>query len=321
LNIFKTDAVGFEINDTIHNMFHTYQRTIAEAVSCNGVGMHSGKPVRLTIRPARDNYGIKFFRTDLPDCPGVSAHFNNVVDTSLATVIGNEGFIVSTIEHLMASFSALGIDNAKVELDSYEMPIMDGSAAPFASLLKSAGVETQHSARCYFVVKEPIELAEGGKFIGLYPADRFHVTYAIDYDHPLIGRQTCSLELKGDRFETEIAGARTFGFLHEYEYLKQYGFARGASLDNVVVIDQEKILNPDGLRYPDEFVRHKMLDCLGDFSLLGMPILGRIAAEKSGHAFHYNFLNTFFARKDAWETRVVSESTYSPEPQLKELAI
>jgi UDP-3-O-[3-hydroxymyristoyl] N-acetylglucosamine deacetylase len=283
--------------------------------------MHSGRPVCLTIHPARDNFGIKFFRTDLPDCPGVSAHFNNVVDTSLATVIGNDGFIVSTIEHLMASFAALGIDNAKVELDSYEMPIMDGSAAPFASLLKSAGIETQTSSRCYFVVKQPIELKEQGKFIGLYPADNFQITYAIDYDHPLIGRQSCSLDLSGNMFEADMAGARTFGFLHEYEYLKQYGFAKGASLDNVVVIDNQKILNPDGLRFKDEFVRHKMLDCLGDFSLLGMPILGRIVAEKSGHAFHYNFLKTFFARKDAWETEVLSKSISPTEPHLKELAI
>jgi UDP-3-O-[3-hydroxymyristoyl] N-acetylglucosamine deacetylase len=290
-------------------------------VCCHGVGMHSGRPVCLKIHPADENFGIKFFRTDLPDCPGVSAHFKNVVDTSLATVIGNDGFIVSTIEHLMASFAALGIDNAKVELDSYEMPIMDGSAAPFATLLKSAGIETQTSSRCYFIVKKPIELEEGGKFIGLYPADQFEISYSIEYDHPLIGKQTCSLDLTGNMFEEDMAGARTFGFLHEYEYLKQYGFARGASLDNVVVIDNQKILNPDGLRFPDEFVRHKMLDCLGDFSLLGMPILGRIVAEKSGHAFHNNFLNTFFAKKDAWETKILSEPVYSPDPQLKELAI
>jgi UDP-3-O-[3-hydroxymyristoyl] N-acetylglucosamine deacetylase len=302
-------------------MFHTHQRTLAETVDCKGVGMHSGKAVHLTIRPAPENYGIKFFRTDLPDCPGVSAHFNNVVDTSLATVIGNDGFIVSTIEHLMASFAALGIDNAKVELDSYEMPIMDGSAAPFTSLLKSGGIEEQTSSRCYFVVKEPIELKEGGKFIGLYPADFFEISYAIEYDHPLIGRQTYTLELTGDMFEADIACARTFGFFHEYEYLKQYGFAKGASLDNVVVVDNQKILNPGGLRFSDEFVRHKMLDCLGDFSLLGMPILGRIVAERSGHAFHYEFLNKFFSKKTAWETKILSDNFYSQEPHLKELAI
>ena len=302
-------------------MFHSLQRTLAEPASCSGFGMHSGKAVHLTIRPAPDNYGIKFFRTDLPDCPGVSAHFNNVVDSSLATVIGYDGFIVSTIEHLMACFAALGIDNAKVELDAYEMPIMDGSAAPFLSMIKSAGTIEQNSSRCFFVVKEPIELAEDGKFIGLYPAEQFQLSYAIEYDHPLIGRQTCSLDLSDSVFETDIAGARTFGFLHEYEHLKQYGFARGASLENVVVFDKNQVLNPDGLRYPDEFVRHKMLDCLGDFSLLGMPILGRIVAEKSGHAFHFKFLNTFFSRKDAWETKILSEPVFRQEPQLKELAI
>jgi UDP-3-O-[3-hydroxymyristoyl] N-acetylglucosamine deacetylase len=283
--------------------------------------MHSGKAVHLTIRPAHENYGIKFFRTDLPDCPGVSAHFNNVVDTSLATVIGNDGFIVSTIEHLMASFVALGIDNAKVEVDSYEMPIMDGSARPFTSLIKSAGIEEQTSSRCFFVVKEPIVLDEGGKFIGLYPADTFQISYSIDFDHPMIGLQTYSMEMTDDIFEADIAGARTFGFYHEYEYMKQYGFAKGATLDNVVVVDKDKVLNPGGLRYPDEFVRHKTLDCLGDFSLLGMPILGRLVAKKSGHAFHYNFLNTFFSRKDAWETKILSESIHYPESQLKELAI
>jgi UDP-3-O-[3-hydroxymyristoyl] N-acetylglucosamine deacetylase len=302
-------------------MFHSLQRTLAASVSCSGFGMHSGKAVHLTIHPAHDNYGIKFFRIDLPDCPGVSAHFNNVVDSSLATVIGYDGFIVSTIEHLMACFSALGIDNAKVEMDAYEMPIMDGSAAPFISMIKTVGTTEQASSRCYFVVKEPIELEANGKFIGLYPADRFQLNYAIEYDHPLIGRQACTLNLSDDVFETDIAGARTFGFLDEYEALKQYGFAQGASLDNVVVIDKQQVLNPGGLRYPDEFVRHKMLDCLGDFSLLGMPILGRIVAEKSGHAFHFRFLKTFFSRKDAWETKILTEPVYSTEPKLKELAI
>lgn len=302
-------------------MFNSRQKTVAKSVSCDGVGMHSGKPVRLTIRPARDNHGIKFFRTDLPECPGVSAHFSHVLDTSLATVIGYDGFIVSTIEHLMACFAARGIDNAKVELDAYEMPIMDGSAAPFLSLIKSAGAKQQASSRCYFIVKEPIELEKDGKFIGLYPADHFQLTYSIEYDHPLIGRQTYSLDLGDDVFEKDIAGARTFGFIKEYEYLKQYGFAKGASLDNVIVLDSVKILNPKGLRYPDEFVRHKMLDCLGDFSLLGMPILGRIVAEKSGHSLHFEFLKNFFSNKKAWETKILTEPVYSPEPQPKELAI
>ncbi len=302
-------------------MFHHQQRTIARPVTCEGVGMHSGKTVHLTLRPAPDNYGIRFFRTDLPDRPGVAAHFNNVVDTSLATVIGAEGFIVSTIEHLMACFSALGIDNIKVELDAYEMPIMDGSAWPFLMLIQSAGIVAQNTSRCYFVIRKPIELSCNGKFIGLYPSDALRISYTIEYDHPLIGRQCCERRLSGDVFERDLAGARTFGFLKEYEQLKQYGFAQGGSLDNVVVIDDAGVLNPGGLRFPDEFVRHKMLDCIGDFFLLGMPILGRIVAARSGHAFHYDFIKLFFERKDAWETRVLTESFYSPPPRLKELAI
>lgn len=301
-------------------MFQTEQRTLERPISCSGVGMHSGKTVHLTFRPAPENHGIKFIRTDLPESPGVTAHFNHVVDTSLATVIGHEGFIVSTIEHLMASFAAFGIDNAVVELDSYEMPIMDGSAAPFVSLIKSAGMVSQRSPRSYFVVKEPIEYKVNGKSIGLYPSDEFKITYTIEYDHPLIQRQTCTLSLTHDVFEKDLSKARTFGFLHEYEYLKRYGFAQGGSLENVVVIDKDEILNPEGLRYPDEFVRHKMLDCIGDFSLLGMPIMGHVVAEKSGHALHYAFLKKFFSEKHAWETRILTDIPTEPIETLKALA-
>lgn len=301
-------------------MFQAEQRTLEKPISCSGVGMHSGKTVHLTIRPALENHGIRFVRTDLPEAPGVMAHFNHVVDTSLATVIGYDGFIVSTIEHLMACFAAFGIDNAVVELDSYEMPIMDGSAAPFVCLIKSAGIVSQHSPRNYFIVKEPIEYTVDGKFIGLYPSDEFKITYTIEYDHPLIGRQSCTINLSEDVFETEIARARTFGFLHEYEYLKRYGFAQGASLENVTVIDKDQILNPNGLRYPDEFVRHKMLDCIGDFSLLGMPIMGHIVAEKSGHPLHYLFLKKFFSQKSAWETKILTDMPPKPNENLKALA-
>ncbi len=301
-------------------MFQTKQRTLEKPISCSGVGMHSGKTVHLTIRPAPENHGIRFVRIDLPEGPSVSAHFNNVVDSSLATVIGNDGFIVSTIEHLMASFAGFGIDNAVVELDAYEMPIMDGSAAPFVCLIKAAGVVTQNSPRYYFVVTEPIEYEEDGKQIGLYPSNVFRMTYAIDYDHPLIRRQTCALSLTQEVFENEISKARTFGFLHEYEYLKRYGFAQGGSLENVVVIDKDQIMNPGGLRYSDEFVRHKMLDCLGDFSLLGMPIVGHIVAEKSGHAFHYAFLKKFFSQKNAWETKTLTDMPAAPTIPLKALA-
>ncbi len=278
------------------------QRTLAKAVSCSGIGVHSGKNVNLTLKPAPVNYGIKFIRTDLPDNPSIPACFSMVVDTSLATVIGHNGFIVSTIEHLMAAFAGLSIDNVSVELDSYEMPIMDGSAEPFTRLLKEAGIEELNASRYYFVVKEPIELKQNGKSVGVYPAQDLKITCTIEYDHPLINKQTFSTNITERVFEKEICGARTFGFLHEIEYLRQYGFAKGGSLDNVVVIDNGSILNQDGLRFPDEFVRHKLLDCIGDFSLLGLPILGHIVLNKSGHAFNHAFIEKFFSDKESWET-------------------
>ncbi|MDL1988650.1 MAG: UDP-3-O-acyl-N-acetylglucosamine deacetylase [Deltaproteobacteria bacterium] len=286
---------------------HFRQRTISKPVGFSGIGVHSGKKVNLTIKPAPVNHGIKFVRTDLTDKPSVSAHFNMVVDTSLATVIGYDGFIVSTIEHLMASFAGFSIDNAIVELDAYELPIMDGSAGPFISYIKTAGIEEQPGPRYFFVVKEPIELKEDGKFVAIYPASKFKITCTIYYDHPLIREQSYSIDVSDQVFEKEICRARTFGFLQEIEYLKKYGFARGGSLDNVIVLDEKDILNKDGLRFPDEFVRHKILDCIGDFSLLGIPILGHVIVNKSGHSFNHAFLKKFFENKKSWETRIIHD--------------
>ncbi|NQT71120.1 MAG: UDP-3-O-acyl-N-acetylglucosamine deacetylase [Desulfobacteraceae bacterium] len=300
---------------------HLKQRTIAKAVSCSGVGIHSGQKANLTINPAPSNHGIKFIRTDLPDCPSISAHFNMVVDTSLATVIGIDGFIVSTIEHLMACLAGLSIDNALVELDTYEMPIMDGSAGPFTELIRAAGIKDQVAPRFCFLIKEPIEFKKDGKFVGVYPCSTYKITCTIEFDHDLIKRQTYSVDLTDLVFEREICRARTFGFLHEYEYLKQHGLALGVSLDNVVAIDSHKVLNDGGLRYQDEFVRHKILDCIGDFSLLGMPILGHIVAKKSGHAFNYAFLKEFFAQKGSWETVILSDVQDLSPSQSKALAI
>lgn len=283
------------------------QRTVAKPVNCSGVGIHSGKEVNLTIKPAPPNHGIKFIRTDLLNCPVISAHFNMVVDTSLATVIGIEGFIVSTIEHLMASFAGLSIDNALVEIDSYEMPIMDGSAGPFTSLIKESGIKELDTPRYFFVIKEPIELKKDGKMVAIYPSSTYKITCTIEYDHPLINRQSYSVDVSDLVWENEISRARTFGFLHEYEYLKKYGLARGVTLENVIAIDDKNVINESGLRYQDEFVRHKILDCIGDFSLLGMPILGHVVAEKSGHAFNHSFLKKVFSEKESWETRTVTD--------------
>ena len=283
------------------------QRTIARPVHCEGVGMHSGETVNLCIKPAPINHGIKFKRVDLPDSPCISAHFNMVVDTSLATVIGHDGVIVSTIEHLMASFAGLSIDNALVELNFYEVPIMDGSAAPFTDLIDSAGTREQNGPRYFFVIKEPIVLAQDEKSVGIYPSSSYRITYTIEYEHPMLEKQTYSVDVSDRVFQREISPARTFGFFHELEYLKRYGFARGGSLDNAIVITKDAILNNEGLRYQDEFVRHKILDCIGDFSLLGMPILGHVVANKSGHAFNHAFIKKFFAQKKSWETRTTHE--------------
>ncbi|MCP4746993.1 MAG: UDP-3-O-acyl-N-acetylglucosamine deacetylase [Desulfobacteraceae bacterium] len=285
------------------------QKTIKKTVSCSGVGVHSGKQVHLTVKPAFVNHGIKFVRTDLPGKPSVSAHFSKVVDTSLATVIGADGFIVSTIEHLMAAFAGLAVDNAIVEVNCYELPIMDGSAGPFVRMLKSAGLESQLGPRHYLAVHKPIELVGADKFLGIYPANHFSILCIIEYDHPLIRSQKYEIKVTEDRFENDIANARTFGFLHEFEYLRQYGLAQGASLENAVAVDGNGVINEEGLRYDDEFVRHKLLDCIGDFSLLGLPLLGRIVAKRTGHSFNHAFLKKLFLKKDAWQTCCVKQNT------------
>lgn len=288
------------------NGLHTNQRTLKKAVHCAGTGIHSGQTVHMTIHPAPVNHGIKFVRTDLPDQPMIGAHFRNVVDTSLATVIGQDGFILSTIEHLMASFYGMGIDNALVEVDAHEIPIMDGSAYPFAGLIRSAGVDVQDGARFYFKVKEAISISDNDRSVTVFPADQFKITCTIDYDHPLINEQSLTVTITNGTFEKEISRARTFGFYADYERMKQFGLSQGCSLDNVVVIKDTTVMNEGGLRFRDEFVRHKILDCLGDFSLLGMPLLGHIVTNKTGHALNHTFLEKFLSEKQSWDTHAVT---------------
>ena len=297
-----------------------YQRTLQRAVSCSGIGLHSGKTVHLTLKPASINHGIKFVRKDLPDNPCIPARFNCVVDTSLATVVGSEGAIVSTVEHLMACLAGLSIDNAMIELDAYEVPVMDGSAGPFTRMIMAAGIQNQEAPRQFFVLRNAIELRTDDKFVGAYPDTTFKITCNIDFDHQLIQKQSCTIEVSDQEFESEISKARTFGFLHDYEFMKRYGLARGGSLDNAVVIDQDKILNEEGLRFEDEFVRHKLLDSIGDFSLLGMPILAHIVTDKSGHAFNHAFLKKFFSERESWETKTLAPDASTHNP-VKSLAI
>lgn len=289
-------------------------------MSCKGVGLHSGKEVNLTIKPAPPNHGIKFIRTDLLDSPSISALFSRVVDTSLATVIGYNGFIVSTVEHLMATFAGLSIDNALVELDGYEVPVMDGSAGPFTEMILNIGIRNQNVPRHFFVVKQPIVLKNNGKSVVVYPSQAPKITCTIAFDHCMVNEQSFSITVTDRVFEEHICRARTFGFLEEIEYLKRYGFARGGSLDNAVVLGKQEIVNTDGLRYNDEFVRHKLLDCIGDFSLLGLPILGHLVLHKSGHAFNHKFLKKFLDHKESWETRTFSVCDDTACRQPKSLA-
>ncbi|MBT8340815.1 MAG: UDP-3-O-acyl-N-acetylglucosamine deacetylase [Desulfatitalea sp.] len=298
-----------------------WQQTLATEATCSGIALHSGERVSLRIKPAPINHGIKFVRIDLPNRPTVSAKFNKVVDTSQATVLGEQGLIISTIEHLMAAFAGLSIDNALVEVDGYELPAMDGSAGPFVRMLRSAGTQEQPAPRIYFVVQKPVELQDKDRFVGIYPAPRFRITFTIKYQRcPLIKTQSYDLDVTPDHFADEIAEARTFGFVEEVEYMKMYGLAKGASLDNAVVIDRNVVLNNSGLRYPNEFVRHKVLDCIGDFSLIGLPIIGHVVAKRSGHAFNHAFLEKFFEHKVAWRTQTLDELYESQVATLKQLA-
>lgn len=282
------------------------QSTLAQPATCSGVGLHSGNAVTMTLNPAPANHGIKFMRLDLPAKPLIPALFSRVVDTSLATVVGYDNAIVSTIEHLMAAFAGFGIDNILVELTNYEIPIMDGSAQCFAEIITKAGIMSQEVPRQAFFLREPIEIRDGERFVGAYPDSTYRISCSIDFPHPLIGAQSMELEVVGNEFMEKVACARTFGFVRDLETMRVFGLAKGGSLENAVVVDNDCVVNEGGLRYADEFVRHKLLDCVGDFSLLGLPILGHIKTHKSGHQFNHAFLEKFFASRDKWESGLLA---------------
>lgn len=268
------------------------QRTLADEVGCTGIGLHTGEKIKINVRPAPPDTGIRFVRTDLSGEPMVEARFDNVCDTTLATTIGSNGCKISTIEHLMAAFFGLGIDNAVVELDGPEVPIMDGSAAPFVFLIKSAGIREQEKPKRFIIIKRPFKVDDGNRSVRIVPSKRLKITYMIDFQHPLLRNQKYELSFFGRDFIKEICRARTFGFLRDVQMLQENGFAKGGSLDNAIVVDDFRILNEDGLRFKDEFVRHKILDFIGDLSIIGAPIIGHFVVKKSGH-----FLNQHMLRK------------------------
>ena len=280
-----------------------HQYTLKRSVSCCGVGLHAGRTVNLTIKPAPANTGIRFFRSDLDMNQTVPAHMKQVVDTRLATTLGNGSATVATTEHLLAALHGVGIDNAEIELDSYEVPIMDGSAGPFIHLLSKGGRKKQRALRRVLRVTSPIEYFDGEKSIRIEPYDGFKVTGRIEFDNELIGDQVYSIEVTQERFRKEIARARTFGFVEQVESLWANGLALGGTLESVIAIhwDRRSVLNEDGLRFDDEFVRHKVLDLIGDLALLGSPILGHVIADRSGHSMHLGLMQAIADNHDCWE--------------------
>ena len=283
------------------NKICTQQHTLSKEVSCSGIGLHSGLPISLVIKPAPADTGIRFFRTDL-------ALMNRVVDTTLATTIGEGAAMVSTTEHLLAALSGLGIDNARIELNGPEVPIMDGSAAPFVHLLKKIERSPQDAARRMIKITRELSFTAGASTIRVLPYDGFRVSCEIDFDHQLIRRQKYSMVVTPKRFAKEISAARTFGFMEQVEQLRANGLALGGSLANAVVMDRDGILNAEGLRFSDEFVRHKVLDLIGDLALLGCPLLGQVIASKPGHGIHLGLMRELVAHPECWEFVALEQS-------------
>ena len=275
------------------------QRTLRRSVSCTGIGLHSGNKVSLSLRPAPADYGIRFQRSDLGglEIPATVTHLGGI---QYQTGLTREAVSVETVEHLLAALTALGIDNAVVDLNHPEVPIMDGSAAPWVYLiLNEAGVKRLQSPRRFLKVLRPISLTQGDKRIALYPSEHFKVTYSISFDHPLLRHQTRTMRITEESFVEDIAPARTFGFLKEVEMLRQRGLALGGSLDNAIVLGETGVLN-NALRFDDEFVRHKILDVIGDLSLVGYPVVGHLVAHRGGHALHTAFAAKILEEADAW---------------------
>jgi UDP-3-O-[3-hydroxymyristoyl] N-acetylglucosamine deacetylase len=274
------------------------QRTLRRSISCAGIGLHSGRKVTLSLKPAGADLGIRFRRTDLGGLE-IPAFVSHVGGIQYATGLTRDKGTVDTVEHLLAALVSSGIDNVVVELNTPEVPIMDGSAAPFIYLIQEAGIRRLQAPRRYLKILRPVTLSRGDKRIALYPSDHFKVTYSISFDHPLLRHQARTLRITEDTFAEEIAPARTFCFLKEVEMLRQNGLALGGSLDNAIVIGETGVLN-SALRFEDEFVRHKILDVIGDLALVGRPIIGHVVAHRGGHALHTAFASRILEESDAW---------------------
>jgi UDP-3-O-[3-hydroxymyristoyl] N-acetylglucosamine deacetylase len=292
------------------------QQTLLNPISCTGVGLHTGKPVTLTLRPAPADNGVVFVNRNGHAGATLAASVDHLVATELCTAISGNGFQVKTIEHVLAALAGLNVDNVFVDIDAAEAPVMDGSSAPFVRLIQSAGVASQCRRRSFLKITRPLEIVDGSRRIRIEPSSTPRITYTIQYDHPLIQTQTYSYEHSSHAFATEISEARTFGFLQEVEALWARGLGRGGNLENTVVLSQDGILNESGLRFSDEFVRHKVLDLIGDFSLLGLPFIGHLIADRSGHALHTRLVRQILDHPECWvllnADHAASQSELSP---------
>ncbi len=299
------------------------QRTLKNIIRATGVGLHSGEKVYLTLKPAPVGTGIVFCRVDLDPVVEIAAKAENVGETLLCTTLMNaDGVRVDTVEHLLSAMAGLGIDNAYVEVSEHEVPIMDGSAGPFVFLLQSAGIEEQDAPKEFIRIKREVTVEEGDKRATFKPFNGFKVSFGIDFDHPVFqGRtQEASVDFSSTSFVKEVSRARTFGFMRDIEYLRSKNLALGGSVDNAIVVDEFRILNEDGLRYEDEFVKHKMLDAIGDLYLLGKSLIGEFQGYKSGHALNNKLICELLANEDAWEVVTFDDAATAPISYMKPAA-
>ena len=277
-----------------------FETTVQRPVEASGVGLHSGVPVSIRILPAPASTGIVFLRSDLENFP-IPASWRHVARVSYATSLMRQGVLISTTEHLLSVLYSMGIDNAYIEIDNLEVPILDGSGLPFVKLIQEAGIRTYRRRKRYLRIRRPVSVEGGGKRISILPSDSFLLTCDIFFDHPCVGRQTMEIEVTPEHYATEIAPARTFGFSWELDQMRDMGLIRGATLENAVCFDRTSVLNPGGLRFPDECCRHKVLDLIGDLALIGKPLLGHVIAERAGHAMHAALVSKIMSDPSLYE--------------------
>lgn len=300
----------------------TKQRTLKNPIRATGVGLHTGKQIHLTLLPAPVDSGIIFRRVDLNPPVDIPAKAHNVGETMLSTCLVKDGVRVSTVEHIMSAMAGLGVDNAIVELNADEVPIMDGSAGPFVFLIQSAGVQEQNAPKKFVRIKKEVILRDGDKVASFLPFDGFKVSFSIEFDHPVFKdrRPQTEVDFSSSSFVKDISRARTFGFMHEIEYLRSKGLAKGGSMANAIVVDEYRILNEDGLRFEDEFVKHKVLDAIGDLYLLGHSLIGEYRAHKSGHSLNNRVLRQLIEQEDAWEWATFETSNQPPISYMRPIA-